>query len=452
MLCVGVLGVLTLSAFASGCSNAADPGVDTAGTGTIDLPLTAQADGVQYQLANARFIIKGTSLSFSRVIQPPASLPIDQEVLPTGDYSILLADGWQLLAKGPNDPAFSPVDAVLAVNNPLSFSVARGLTVDVIFVFLSKGIPIPLQKGRANVRISVSDCSGYNSTTASLAGFTVDCLHTIDQNSYLIDENGFLTRNFTECQDDQTLLDSIDGLLGLQYTDRDPLPFEPNALTYAKDCIAGQWAAWRETFDATQTTACPTWTKAGVINQPTLELYQQLAKSEPQLPFQENGSRPEVLSQFKINSVYTTDLAGEKQPCGSAGSCATLCASGFPGFVLDQNEDSITTDPPPWNDPTQFDPAADPYQPSYYHPMSFYGDTVPPGVLVGSVVRANALISTDGGMTFSAGEKCSVYSGNSHVGGRLVPNCRINPTNGNRYACVGFCTPDGTQLPPPTNL
>ena len=109
LLCVGVLGVLTLSMLASGCSNAPEPRGDSTGSGTIDLPLTAQADGVQYRLANAKFTIKGTSVNLTRTITPPADLPVDQEVLPSGDYSIFLEDGWQLQAKGPSDSSFSAV-------------------------------------------------------------------------------------------------------------------------------------------------------------------------------------------------------------------------------------------------------------------------------------------------------------------------------------------------------
>jgi hypothetical protein len=459
MLCVGVLGVLTLSVLSSGCSNASDPAVDTAGTGTVDLPLTAQADGVQYRLANAKFTITGTSLIFTRTITPAADLPIDQEVLAAGTYSILLADGWQLQAKGPTDTTFSDVDAVLAVENPLSFTVTRGKTVDAVFAFITHGIPIKLSKGRANVRISVSDCSGYDNYTATIAGLTVDCIGTIDQNSYLIDDSGFLVRNFAACTLPQlatsanapTLLDPIDALLGLQYSDREALPdnlaaiLVDNPLTYAKDCIAGQWAQWRESFDASGTTDCPSWTKSGVINPPTVGLYQKLAGAEPQLPAQEDGTRAAVLSQFKINSLYTTAFADNQnsdQNCGSAGACAALCASGFPGFIVDQNEDSITTDPPPWNDPTVYSTPQDPYQPSYYHPMSFYGPV--PGALFGVAPRADPTFTDSNGNTLQ-GEACSVYVNGTHSGGRLHRNCRVSST-GVPFACLSVCVPDASVM------
>ena len=428
LLCVGVLGVLTLSMLASGCSNAPEPRGDSTGSGTIDLPLTAQADGVQYRLANAKFTIKGTSVNLTRTITPPADLPVDQEVLPSGDYSIFLEDGWQLQAKGPSDSSFSAVDAELGVDNPLYFSVRRNQIVDVVFVFISRGIPIKLDRGRANVRISVSDCSGYDNYTATIAGLTLNCTGHIDQNSYVLDDDGYLTRNFGECVQDQSLLDSIDALLGLQYPDREPLPVDTNPLAYAQDCIAGRWAAWRESFDASGTTDCPTWTQAAVI-QPSADDYQQIAASEPELPALEDGSRPtELIAATKINTLYRTaftDNQNSDQKCGSAGSCAAQCAGGFAGFVIGQDGDTLTTDPPPWNDPTNYG-KTDPYQPSYYHMMSFYGPL--PGALFGAAARADA------------GDECSVYVNGTHQLGSLVRNCRV-AADGTLFACVSVCSP-----------
>ncbi len=438
MLCVGVLGVLTLSVFTSGCSNAPEPSADSGATGTADLPLTAQSNGVQYRLAQAQFTITGETLSFKRVITPPANLPIDQEVLPSGTYSIQLADGWQLQARAPGETTFSAVDAVLASDNPVEFTVTRGQTVDVVFAFISGGIPITLSKGRANVRISVSDCAGYNGYTATLAGLTLDCLNTLDQNSYLVDDNGFLARNFTECVGNQLTynpIDEIDALLGLQFTDnRDPISFlADNPLTYAQTCLAGQWAQWREDFDSSGTTVCPVWTKQGE-NAPSAAVLEKLARSEPQLPFTDNGTTPSVLAATKINSIYTVafpDNQGGGQKCGTAGNCAALCAGGLPGLVISQDGDSLTTDPPPWNDPTNFQPNPDPYQPSYYHMMSFYGPL--PGALFGAAARADG------------GDECSVYVSGQHQLGNLVRNCRLH-ADGTQYACVSICTPTGTLL------
>ena len=227
---------------------------------------------------------------------------------------------------------------------------------------------------------------------------------------------------------DQSLLDSIDALLGLQYPDREPLPVDTNPLAYAQDCIAGRWAAWRESFDASGTTDCPTWTQAAVI-QPSADDYQQIAASEPELPALEDGSRPtELIAATKINTLYRTaftDNQNSDQKCGSAGSCAAQCAGGFAGFVIGQDGDTLTTDPPPWNDPTNYG-KTDPYQPSYYHMMSFYGPL--PGALFGAAARADA------------GDECSVYVNGTHQLGSLVRNCRV-AADGTLFACVSVCSP-----------
>jgi hypothetical protein len=433
MLCVGVLGVLSLSMLTSGCSNAPEPAGYAAGTGKVDVALTAQSDGVKYRLQNAKFTITGETLNLTRVIMPPADLPIDQETLPAGKYSILLADGWQLEAEGPGETSFSAVDAELAVNNPLDFTVTRNKTVQVVFAFISRGKPINLNNGRANVRISVSDCSQYDTYAATIAGLTVQCLGRIDQYSYLIDDSGFLARNFTDCAGEPgPLLDAIDGLLGLQYPDGDAIPFVPdNPLAFAQDCIAGRWAEWREAFDANGTTECPDWGSGQVQNPPTLELYQRrIFPAEPKLPFVEDGTVPDVLALTKINSLYNVSFAGQNpdQQCGSPGNCATACAGGFPGFIVQQEGDAITTDPPAWLDATAY-PNGDPYGPNYYHMMSFYGPL--PGALFGVIQRADP--------TLPKAEQCSVYISGTHQPGTLQPNCRTAPDG--TPACASLCTP-----------
>jgi putative oxidoreductase len=67
-------------------------------------------------------------------------------------------------------------------------------------------------------------------------------------------------------------------------------------------------------------------------------VYQKFAGALPPLPFQEDGSRPAVLADIKINSTYAAafgDNQNAEQRCGSAAACAAQCASGFPGFILD---------------------------------------------------------------------------------------------------------------------
>lgn len=430
LFCAGVLGVLTLSTFVSGCSNAPGPSSEAGATGTVELPLTAQAAGTKYRLQKARFTIQGQSSSFSRVITPAADLPIDQEELPAGDYVITLSDGWVLQAEGPTDTSFHSVDAEL-VANPLYFSVVKGQTIDVVFEFISRGVPIKLTKGRANVRISVSDCSQFDSYASAIAGYTVDCLGHIDQNSYLVGDDGYLRRNFTECVEDQTLIQAIDDFLGLQYSTRDTINFLTDPLAYAQDCIAGRWAEWREQFDGTGTTQCPDWVKSGVINNPTPELYDRFARALPQLPAVDTGVTPQVVNAMKIDSVYTVSFAntaGGNQKCGSPQSCAAVCAGGFPGFVIASDDNGVTTDPVPWESNAVYPQGADPFlRTNYYHPMSYYGPL--PGDLFGAQERAKE------------GEVCSFYDDASglHQKTQLQLNCTVTPDG--QQACVSLCAP-----------
>src|SRR5690242_7489705 len=69
-----------------------DTGIEGAETGTLTLPLTAETSGAKYRLASASFTITGGAIT--RLIKPPADLPVDTETLPVGDYSILLRPGW----------------------------------------------------------------------------------------------------------------------------------------------------------------------------------------------------------------------------------------------------------------------------------------------------------------------------------------------------------------------
>ena len=128
----GVLGVLTMAVALSGCSNASlgseSDAEGVGSSGTLELPLTATSAGVKYRLALAKFVIKGTSLSFTRNIAPPADTAVDQETLPAGSYQITLQKGWELQAKGPGDSAFKAVSAKLTSANPASFDIKRGKT------------------------------------------------------------------------------------------------------------------------------------------------------------------------------------------------------------------------------------------------------------------------------------------------------------------------------------
>jgi hypothetical protein len=427
LLFAGVMSVLTLSFFASGCSNASlEPQSNVASTGTLELPLTAESGGVKYRLNKARFTIKGVDVNFSRVITPPANVPVAQETLPAGAYQIWLENGWQLEQMAPGDPGFTSVEAQLNVPNPQSFKVQGGKSVDVVFSFVTPGGAVKLRLGRANVRISVQDCATFDAYAASIATYTVDCLGRIDQYSYVVDGEGFLRRNFDECPLDASVLQSIDDFLGLQYPRELPAVLG-NPLAYSKECIAGRWMEWREQFDATGIGECPEWTKLSEINTPTPEAYDEIAKLLPPLPYAESGARPTVLAQLKVNAVYAVSFpAGVPSACDAPGSCAAECAAGFPGFVIAQDGDIVITDPPTWQKDTMY-ADVNPYtRPGYYHPMSLYGAL--PGEIFSHVNRSAP-----------TQELCSYYDGGFHIQTPLVKNCAPMPDG--TESCVGVCAP-----------
>jgi hypothetical protein len=432
----GVLGVLTMAAALGGCSNAAlDPESDAEGvgsSGTLELPLTATSASVKYRLAQAKFVIKSTTTSFSRTVAPPADTPVDQETLPVGSYQITLQKGWELQAKGPGDSAFKAVSAKLTSANPASFDIKRGKTIDVIFTFASSYGTITLDTGKANVRISVQDCSSFNTLSASLATWTVACLGRIDQYSYVLNDQGALERNFDECPLDKAMLQNIDDFLGLQYPRRS-LEGIATQLDVAKDCIGGRWAQWKDAFDASGITECPDWKFIGELNTPTVELYDKYAAALPQLPYQETGDRPSIVAQLKINTQYAVSYpnGNPNMSCTTPGDCAQQCAGGFPGFVIRNDGETVLTDPDPWEKDTDYNGVPNPYlRGAYYHPMSLSGEI--PGEIVGHYQRSQS--------TATKKELCSYYDYVSglHVQTELIGDCQ--PIDANMTtSCVSLC-------------
>jgi len=417
----GVLGVLTMAAALGGCSNAAlDPTSDAEGvgaSGTLELPLTATSAGVKYRLAAAKFVIKATTSSFSRTIAPPADTPVDQETLPVGSYQITLQKGWELQAKGPSDSTFKAVSAKLTSANPASFDIKRGKTIDVIFTFASSYGTITLDTGKANVRISVQDCSSFNTLSASLATWTVACLGRIDQYSYKLNDDGALVRNFDECPLDKSMIQNIDDFLGLQYP-RERLQGIPTQLDIAKDCIGGRWAQWKDAFDASGISECPDWRFVQEFGTPDGDTYEKIGAALPPNNWPETGERPAILAQLKINTEYAVTYPnGVPTNCKSPGDCAQQCAAGFPGFVIRNDGETVLTDPDPWEKDTNYTGLPNPYlRGAYYHPMSLTGAI--PGEIVGHVQRSQS--------DQVKKELCSYYdyATGLHVQTELIKDCQ----------------------------
>jgi len=439
----GVLGVLTLALGSSGCSNAGlGPESDAEGvgsSGTLELPLTATTAGVKYRLASAKFVIKSTTGSFTRTVAPPANTPVDQETLSAGAYQITLQKGWELQAKGPGDSDFKAVGAKLTSPNPASFTITRGKTIDVIFTFVSSYGTVTLDTGKANVRISVQDCSSFNTLSASLAIYTVECLGTIDEYSYRINDAGALERNFDECPLDTSMIEKIDNFLGVQYP-RDILNGATSPLDLAMTCLAGRWAQWKDSFDSSGITDCPQWKFAQEFNTPDPDTYEKIGAALPVLPYQETGAeRPGIISQLKINRSYSVSFPNgtPDQRCSTPGDCAQQCAAGFPGFVIRNDGETVLTDPDPWELDTDYTGLPNPYtRGAYYHPMSLTGPI--PGEIVGAWRRSQGTPKK---------ELCSYYDYGSglHIQTQLIPSCQKIDANGTQ-SCISLCLP-ATPVP-----
>jgi len=419
VLCMAVVGC---SGSPNGDPSSNDENAITNAVGTVDIPLTAVNNGIQYQLAAARFTITGAALGKKpKVVIPPADEPVHTETLTVGSYSILLEDGWQLQAKGPGDLAFAPVDAALTTGNPLSFTISRDVATDVVFRFATAaGVVVAIDRGQVNIRIDVSDCSAYDQFTAALGTFTVDCLGTIGPDSYILDAAGYLRRNFDKCPLDDSKLQSINDLLGLQY--------RKQLLPIGKQCIEGRWTQWKRGFEKSGITQCPLWKKLRPITPPTQDM---ISKAIPQLPKPgpDPRDRPPIIQQLKEGAFYVVGFpTPPMQQCATPAACAAQCAGGFPGFVVGADGEAVVTDPAYWLLDTVFTPNPDPFlTPGYFHPMSYYGPV--PGAIVGHRNRA----------PFGGEEACSYYASDGmHYLLRLKLNC-MDVTD--YVSCVSVCLP-----------
>jgi hypothetical protein len=441
-----LLGVaLALLATCACSSTPSDPNAGNENTGSVSLPLTSVVGAVNYRLSSAKFTISGAPLSTPRVITPAPDLAIDTEKLTVGHYSVLLANGWVLERKGAEAGAvFKAVPATLITPNPTAFDISLGQTVNAWFIFETGDGDVGLGQGNVNVRIGVQDCTSFDAYESALATDTVDCLGTISPDSFSVNADGILKRNFTSCPLDPTRLRPIDSLLSLQ--------FRTARLPFAKECMAGRYAKFQASFAQSGVTQCPVWKKDRIVNPITADVIDRVIPLLPKLPAEDNGQTVGAngaplpfLAPLKQNALYTVAFpnAPPGQKCGTAAACAALCAAGFPGFVLGTSDaTTVLTDPPAWLlDNSYPSTTSDPFlRPGYYHPMSYYGGA--PGTVFADASRACPVQGSALGGVAAQGvpctpETCSYFSG-IHVKYPLQLDC-LDPTNFS--TCVGYCAP-----------
>lgn len=266
------------------------------------------------------------------------------------------------------------------------------------------------------------DCSYFTSYTAALATRTVDCLGTIRPDSFSVNAENVLQRNFTSCPRDATQLSGIDSLLLLQRREA--------RLPLVKECMAGAYADYVRGFAQTGVTECPTWHSKETVNHITSSVIDRVRPSLTDLQTATTVSRFDFPNDLEVENLYSTSFAADSTNASESAAAAKACAAGFAGFVLQAERDVVLTDPVAWLlENTYATPAADPFlRAGYYHPMSFYGGV--PGVHWGDYNRFAPCPTC-------LPEMCSYYTG-VHKLTRLQRDCIIDTE---LDTCNSYCGP-----------
>jgi hypothetical protein len=153
VLAFGALGVAT------GCSlpDDVDSSTEPLQTGTLNVALTGNANGITYRLRNALFEISG-----------PASGTLDSEIdpdapelvlaLPVGQYQVFLRTGWALERVDAGGAV--PVQAVLISPNPAVADVIGGSRANTLFRFQTDDTIVDIGQGELAISIAVDVVGG----------------------------------------------------------------------------------------------------------------------------------------------------------------------------------------------------------------------------------------------------------------------------------------------------
>ncbi len=138
---------LALLAAAPACSDLPPPPI-----GQLRLGLSSGIGEGQYELSHASFAVEGAAELTLESDDAEANDTL-QRALPEGDYSVRLLDGWQLARVGTSES--EPVEAELASQNPLPFSILAGELTTVTFQFRTLGAGGGPSGGDGEVRIGI---------------------------------------------------------------------------------------------------------------------------------------------------------------------------------------------------------------------------------------------------------------------------------------------------------
>src|SRR4051812_791471 len=137
-----------------GCGSKGHPPTPTDGVGTLQMALTATANGHRYRLRQATFTVTGpTNVVLDTEAMPDAAALT--AVLNAGDYTILLGGPYFIERLDPAGPV--RVNATLLSANPQLFATTAGATVNVPFRFATDGTVVFIGTGMVSVTTEVTE-------------------------------------------------------------------------------------------------------------------------------------------------------------------------------------------------------------------------------------------------------------------------------------------------------
>jgi hypothetical protein len=423
--------------------------------------LTATAiTGSVYRLNNATFNIFNPAGVRVATVKPAPDLALEDVPLKPGTYTITLASDWILQRQV--DSGWVDMSATLASLPLIEFMIDPGEVTELHYAFaagFNSGVKTPATSpyldnnlqpgatGTARLSIEVDDCGLYVSKITSLAAFTIDCLGTLDATQYSL-ANGALVRNFSSCSSgNASALDSIDGILSLQFDRPDLVAQHPKARrdvdinqSYSQKCIAGAWDQWRVAFLASGVNVCPNWQRLSTENPPETGAGAAVQAGLPAYVTDKKTKissvpepAPSLVHMEKIAQTYQVSFpSGSPAPnCGTAAACATACAGGFRGFVMSASgPNQVITDPAYWELDTVYSSLDNPFlSTGYYHAMADYGPI--PGDQFGHAQRSLAYKDKRGTWF---GEPCTYFLDGTRFYTKLI-------YNKNTTGAVSWCRP-----------
>jgi hypothetical protein len=147
-------------------------------TGTVSAALTGvSTQGFEYRLRQGVLTIVGpTNTSINTEDHLGSS--VIQVQLQTGNYTIQLADGWQLERN--ESGMFVPVDANLTSANPAAFSISNGQTTTVALSFRVDGDDVTMGRGTLDIVLDVNDNPQENTASRCSDGLDNDADGFVD--------------------------------------------------------------------------------------------------------------------------------------------------------------------------------------------------------------------------------------------------------------------------------